>query len=162
VVPPDEVVRLLETEIDTTPVPDDEDDEVLDPALAVAWEPAAGLLDASAEHGAIGAAGAVLGSEAAAMASAVTALATSGRTVLLTRENTARLLSGGRRGLMALEATPKRSAEAGSRRYRWASLSVGPRQVRQPRPHSRACARRVRANLPAGARAEASAALADG
>jgi hypothetical protein len=51
VVPPDVVVRLIESEIDDAPAPDDEADEVLETAFAVACEPAAGLLDASAEPG---------------------------------------------------------------------------------------------------------------
>jgi hypothetical protein len=107
VVPPDEVVRLLETEMDNTPAPDDEDADEFDPALAVAWDPVPGALDDSAEQGVIGAASAVGNSDAAATASTATELTRSGRTALLSRGNTEVLLSRGTRHLMPPEATPR-------------------------------------------------------
>lgn len=106
-IPPDEVVRLLETEMDNTPAPDDEDADEFDPALAVAWDPVPGALDDSAEQGVIGAASAVGNCDAAATASTAAELTSSGRTALLTRENTEVLLSRGTRHLMPPEATPR-------------------------------------------------------
>jgi hypothetical protein len=80
VTPPEEVVRRDESEVKDEPRPLNEDEEVLDPAVAVVWDPVGWLLEvASAMHGAIGAAAALPGDEAAAMASETMVAATSVR-----------------------------------------------------------------------------------
>jgi hypothetical protein len=87
VTPPEEVVRRDESEVNDEPRPLNEDEEVLDPAVAVVWDPVGWLLEASAEHGVIGAAAALPGDEAAAMASETTIAATSVRRAPLSQGN---------------------------------------------------------------------------
>jgi hypothetical protein len=84
VTPPDVLVRLLDTEVDDEPDPDDEDDDVLDPAVAVKCDPLAALLDASAEHALLGVAAAVPNEESATITRAIVGLAMSARRFLLT------------------------------------------------------------------------------
>jgi hypothetical protein len=87
VTPPEEVVRRDESEVNDEPRPLNEDEEVLDPAVAMVWDPVGWLLEASAEHGVIGAAAALPGDEAAAMASETMIAATSVRRVPLSQGN---------------------------------------------------------------------------
>jgi hypothetical protein len=86
VIPPDVTVRLLEADTDEVPEPDDEDDDVLDPAVAVTCDPLAELLEASAEHVLLGVAAAVPNEASATITRAAVGVAMSPRRFLLTHE----------------------------------------------------------------------------
>jgi hypothetical protein len=103
VVPFDVLVRRRESDTDRDPCPpDEEDDEVLDPALAMMWDPEAALLDASAEHGVIGAAAAVPEADAATMVRAKE-VAIRARRTPVSDASTGRLLVGGVRAMFRAE-----------------------------------------------------------
>jgi hypothetical protein len=87
VTPREVVVRRDESDVNDEPLPSDEDEDVLDPAVAVVRDPVVGLLEASAEHGVIGAAAALPGEAAAAMASAAMVAAMSVRRAPLNHGN---------------------------------------------------------------------------
>jgi hypothetical protein len=82
--PPEVVVRLLETEVDEDPAPEEDEDDVLDPAVALTRDPTPALLEASAEHTLLGAATAVPNEESAPIATVAISVATSAPRFVLT------------------------------------------------------------------------------